>query len=42
MGKGQTKTLNLPASSAKGFYLVKIIDQNSKIVYSKKILVLEN
>ena len=38
-GKGQTKTLNLPAASSKGFYLVKIIDQNNKTVYSRKILV---
>ncbi|MGZ8539408.1 MAG: T9SS type A sorting domain-containing protein [Chitinophagaceae bacterium] len=41
-GKGQTKTLNLPPASTKGFYLVKIIDQNNKTVYSKKLLVLEN
>jgi hypothetical protein len=41
-GKGQTKTMNLPAASTKGFYLVKVIDQNNKTVYSKKILVLEN
>jgi hypothetical protein len=40
-GKGQTKTLNLPAASTKGFYLVKIIDQDNKTVYSKKVLVLE-
>ena len=38
-GKGQTKTLNLPAASSKGFYLIKVIDQNNKTVYSKKILV---
>lgn len=41
-GKGQTKTLNLPPTSTKGFYLIKIIDQNNKTVYSKKLLVLEN
>jgi hypothetical protein len=38
-GKGQTKTLSLPAGSSKGFYLVKVIDQNNKTVYNKKILV---
>jgi hypothetical protein len=39
--KGQTKTLNLPPTSTKGFYLIKIIDQHNKTVYSKKLLVLE-
>lgn len=39
MGKGQTKTLNLPPASSKGFYLVKVIDQNNKTVYLKKVLV---
>jgi hypothetical protein len=38
-GKGQLKTLSLPASASKGFYLVKVIDQNNNAVYSKKILV---
>jgi len=38
-GKGQIKTLNLPASASKGFYLVKVVDQNNKTVYSRKILV---
>ena len=38
-GKGQVKTLSLPTSASKGFYLVKIVDQNNKAVYSKKILV---
>ena len=38
-GKGQTKTLNLPAAASKGFYLVKVVDQTNKIVYSRKILV---
>lgn len=41
-GKGQTRTLNLPATTTKGFYLVKIVDEHNKTVYSKKILVLEN
>ncbi len=38
-GKGQTKTLNLPPASSKGFYLVKITDQTNKTIYSRKILV---
>lgn len=38
-GKGQVKTLSLPTSASKGFYLVKVVDQNNKAVYSKKILV---
>jgi len=41
-GQGQTKTVNLPATSTKGFYLIKITDKSNKTVYSKKILVLEN
>ncbi len=39
IGKGQTKTLNLPAATSKGFYLVKVVDQNNKTVYSRKVLV---
>ncbi len=38
-GKGQVKTLSLPASASKGFYLIKVVDQNNKAVYSRKILV---
>jgi len=38
-GKGQTKPLNLPAAASKGFYLVKVVDQNNMTVYSRKILV---
>ncbi|HRO71006.1 MAG TPA: T9SS type A sorting domain-containing protein, partial [Chitinophagaceae bacterium] len=41
-GKGQTRTLNLPAATTKGFYLIKVIDEHNKTVYSKKVLVLEN
>ena len=41
-GKGQTRSLNLPAATTKGFYLVKVIDEHNKTVYSKKVLVLEN
>jgi hypothetical protein len=38
--KGQTITsINLPAGSAKGVYIVKINDANSKTVYSNKVLV---
>lgn len=41
-GKGQTSTLRLPATSTKGFYLVKITDEHNRTVYSQKLLVLEN
>src|SRR5690606_25403386 len=41
-GKGQTSTLRLPATSTKGFYLVKIVDEHNRTVYSQKLLVLEN
>ena len=42
LGKGQVKTLNLPSASSKGFYLVKIVDEHNRTVYSQKLLVLEN
>ncbi len=42
LGKGQTRTVNLPSATTKGFYLVKVIDEHNKTVYSKKVLVLEN
>jgi hypothetical protein len=39
-GKGQTvASINLPAPSAKGIYIVKVNDPNSKTVYSNKIVV---
>jgi Secretion system C-terminal sorting domain len=39
-GKGQTVSgVNLPAPAAKGIYIVKVIDPNSKTVYSNKIVV---
>jgi Secretion system C-terminal sorting domain len=39
-GKGQTvSSINLPAPSAKGIYIVKVNDPNSKTVYSNKIVV---
>ena len=38
-GKNQTEAITLTESAAKGFYLVKILDKNSKAVYSKKLIV---
>lgn len=38
-GEGQTENFQLPALSGKGFYLVTIIDQNNKTVFTRKILV---
>jgi Secretion system C-terminal sorting domain len=39
-GKGQTvSSVNLPALSSKGIYIVKVNDPNSKTVYSNKIVV---
>jgi hypothetical protein len=39
-GKGQTIAgINLPAPAAKGIYIVKVNDANSKTVYSNKIVV---
>lgn len=39
-GKGQTITqVNLNASSSKGIYIVKVTDNNSKTVYTNKVLV---
>ena len=39
-GKGQTlSSINLPAPSAKGIYIVKVNDANNKTVYSNKIVV---
>ena len=38
-GEGQTENFQLPSLSGKGFYLVTIIDQNNKTVFTKKILV---
>ncbi|MDP4262782.1 MAG: T9SS type A sorting domain-containing protein [Bacteroidota bacterium] len=39
-GKGQTISgINLPAPAAKGIYIVKVNDSNSKTVYSNKIIV---
>lgn len=41
-GAGQTESFKLPALTGKGVYLVKILDQNSKTILNKKILVQEN
>jgi hypothetical protein len=39
-GKGQTITsINIPAPSSKGIYIVKVNDPNNKTVYSNKIVV---
>jgi hypothetical protein len=38
-GKNQTEAITLTESAAKGFYLVKVVDKNSKAVYSKKMIV---
>ncbi|MEP7376280.1 MAG: T9SS type A sorting domain-containing protein [Chitinophagaceae bacterium] len=38
-GQGQTETFQLNALSGRGVYLVKIIDQNNKTVFTRKILV---
>ena len=38
-GKMQTQSIKMNPSAARGFYLVKIVDQNKKAVFSTKILV---
>ena len=38
-GKGQTETIQLPAETKSGVYLVKVVDQNSKTIFSSKLLV---
>ena len=38
-GENQSETIRLNPASARGFYLVKIIDKNSKSVFSKKLVV---
>lgn len=38
-GKGQTESVQLPASTKKGVYLVKVVDQQSQTIFSQKILV---
>ncbi|MBL0130960.1 MAG: T9SS type A sorting domain-containing protein [Chitinophagaceae bacterium] len=38
-GENQAQTIRLNPAAAKGFYLVKVTDQNSKVVFSTKIIV---
>lgn len=38
-GKGQIEAIQLPAATKKGVYLVKVVDQQSQTIFSKKILV---
>jgi hypothetical protein len=38
-GKGQTQLIQLPADTKSGVYLVKVVDQNSQTIFSKKLLV---
>jgi hypothetical protein len=38
-GEGQTETIRIDKQTAQGFYLVKVIDKNSKAVFSKKLVV---
>lgn len=38
-GRGQVETIQLPASAQSGVYLVKVVDQQSKTIFSRKIVV---
>lgn len=38
-GKGQIEAVELPASTLKGVYLVKVLDHTSKTVFTRKIVV---
>jgi hypothetical protein len=38
-GKGQFEYLELPATTKKGIYLVKVVDQHSKSIFSRKIVI---
>jgi len=38
-GKGQTESIQLPENTKRGVYLVKVVDQNSATIFSKKIVV---
>jgi hypothetical protein len=38
-GKGNVTAVNLSGAAAKGIYIVKVTDHNSKLVYSNKIVV---
>lgn len=37
--EGQTQTLTLPAASAKGVYLVRVLDRNRKLAHEEKVVV---
>jgi hypothetical protein len=38
-GKGQTESVQLPENTKRGVYLVKVVDQSSATIFSKKIVV---
>jgi hypothetical protein len=38
-GKGQTEAIQLPENTKRGIYLVKVVDQSSATIFSKKIVV---
>lgn len=38
-GKGQTESIQLPENTKRGVYLVKVVDQSSATIFSKKIVV---
>lgn len=38
-GKGQIESVQLPAATLKGVYLVKVLDQTNKTVFTRKIVV---
>ncbi|MEO5948353.1 MAG: T9SS type A sorting domain-containing protein [Chitinophagaceae bacterium] len=38
-GKMQTQSIKMDPAAARGFYLVKIVDQNKKAVFSTKVLI---
>jgi len=38
-GKGQTENIQLPQSAKTGVYLVKVVDKNNAVMFSKKVVV---
>ncbi|MET0394855.1 MAG: T9SS type A sorting domain-containing protein [Chitinophagaceae bacterium] len=38
-GKGQTETIHLPLTTKAGVYVVKIVDRNTEVVFTRKIVV---
>ncbi|MEO8404654.1 MAG: T9SS type A sorting domain-containing protein [Chitinophagaceae bacterium] len=38
-GKGQVQSIDLPADTKSGVYLVKVVDKDTKTIFSKKVLV---